>query len=372
MSRLPDIITRSLDQRKESTSLRELVDNHHLKDFSSNDYLGLAKDPNLQRKILKELTSGHYPIGSTGSRLISGNFDLYEQVEEYLAKIFKSEATLLYNSGYAANQGLLSALGKKGDTILYDQLSHICIKEGAWLSKADSYSFRHNDLEDLERRLTLAQGTIYVATETVFSMDGDIAPLKGIIDLCEEYGAFLIVDEAHTTGCYGGRGGGVLVEERLEHKVFARVYTFGKGPGYHGACVAAEKDTVDFLINFSRSFIYTTSLPPHSVATIKIIFDYITEHEFLQKNLQSKISLFRSTVNPQITGDSVSAIQPVMIAGNERCRAIARELQLKGFDIRAILAPTVKEGSERLRISLHVHNSDEDIDSLANQLNRML
>lgn len=353
-----DYLKEKLDERVRNGSIRALKDNSHLIDFVSNDYLGLSRSEELSARISRRFSNENQGNGGTGSRLLSGNNQLYERVEAFLAEIFQSESALIFNSGYAANQALVSSVAGKGDTILYDQLSHVCLKEGAWLSRATTVSFGHNDLADLEIKLKRAEGRVFVLTESVFSMDGDMAPLAAIVGLCEKYEAYLIVDEAHSTGVYGERGSGVLVEENLTDRVFARVYTFGKGMGVHGACVAGSKILTDFLINFGRPFIYTTSLPPHSIISIEESFKYLNEHIGLQSELQNRIRLFRENWEESI---SETAIQPILIGSNEKARAISDKLQQKGYDVRPILSPTVKKGTERLRISLHVHNTEEEV-----------
>ncbi len=360
-----NFLQRKLDERVDKGNIRSLKTNDLLADFVSNDYLGLSGNAELARIIHKKCGDEHVPNGGTGSRLLSGNHRWYPEVEEDLIGVLKAESVLLFNSGYAANQALVSAVADSGDTILYDQLSHVCLKEGAWLSRAETTAFRHNDLEDLEARLKRVTGRCFVLTETIFSMDGDVAPIREMIELCEKYDAYLIVDEAHSTGCYGSGGGGLLIEQELQGRVFARVYTFGKGMGVHGACVAGPKVLTDFLINFGRPFIYTTSLPPHSVIAIAESFHFLYNHLFLQQDLQSKIALFRKYWPNSV---SETAIQPILIGSNERARKISNELQESGLDVRPILSPTVKSGTERLRISLHVHNSDEEIRFLAEKL----
>lgn len=361
-----DFLREKLDKREKQGNLRTLKSDKNLVDFVSNDYLGLSVNQELQAKISYAFQSGNYKNGGAGSRLLSGNYDLYNDLENELCSVFKSESTLIFNSGYSANQALVSSIAEKGDTILYDLLAHVCLKEGAWLSKADSAAFRHNDLNDLEARLSRAKGRCFVLTESVFSMDGDHAPLRELLDLCDRFGAYLIVDEAHSTGCYGALGAGVLVSEGLQDRVFARVYTFGKAMGVHGAAIAGSKILTDYLINFGRPFIYTTSLPPHSVVSIQQSFSYLQEHQELQDCLRGKVELFRTHWKQSM---SDTAIQPVLIGNNQRSREISSSLQQKGFDVRAILSPTVQRGTERLRISLHVHNTDEDIIALCECLN---
>lgn len=364
-----DFLKQKIDERRNNGNLRQLKPSSDLVDFVSNDYLGLSRSELLFDQIRIRYEQESLPNGGTGSRLLSGNHVWYEEAEQLLSDVFRAEATLLFNSGYAANQALVSSVAGRGDTILYDVLSHVCLKEGAWLSRADSIAFRHNDLDDLESRLKRVSGRCFVLTESIFSMDGDVAPLEDIIILCEQYGAYLIVDEAHSTGVTGAGGAGEIVDKGWQDRVFARVYTFGKAMGVHGACVAGSKVLVDYLINFGRPFIYTTSLPPHSVISIIESFKYLADHLELQSQLQDKIKLFRSQWKDTL---SETAIQPVMIGDNEKARKVSSDLQKAGYDVRPILSPTVGAGTERLRISLHVHNTDEEIKGLAHQLNELL
>jgi 8-amino-7-oxononanoate synthase len=356
-------------QRTNEGNLRRLSFTPNLKDFVSNDYLGLANNEALKATINTEILASTYSHGSTGSRLLSGNNPLVCDFETYLADLFDAEACLLFNSGYVANLALVSAVAEKGDTILYDQLSHVCLKEGAWLSKADTFAFSHNDLDDLASRIKRAKGKIFVLTETIFSMDGDIAPIEKIVSLCAQYGCYLIVDEAHSTGIYGHYGSGLLAEMGLNKDVFGRVYTFGKAIGAHGACVAGSRLLIDYLINFARPFIYTTALPPHAITTVRASFEYLKSNAHLPSILQNNIDLFRSEFGPAL---SKTAIQPVIVGSNEKAKAISLSLKHAGFDVRPILSPTVRKGSERLRISLHTHNSEDDIMGLCSCLKKLI
>lgn len=365
-----DFLKDKLDERVQKGNMRSLADKSHLVDFVSNDYLGLSRSEGLAEKIAHRIViSGGMANGGTGSRLLSGNHPHYVIAEQYLSEVFRAESVLIFNSGYAANQALVSAVAEKGDTILYDQLAHVCLKEGAWLSRGETVAFLHNDLADLESKIKRASGRVFVLTETIFSMDGDVAPLREMAKLCEKYEAYLIVDEAHSTGVMGKTGAGLLVQEGLEDMVFARVYTFGKGMGVHGACVAGARVLTDFLVNFGRPFIYTTSLPPHSVVSIEESFRFLAANEHLQNNLQKKVQLFRKHWPDSL---SHTAIQPIMIGSNERARAISRNLQEHGLDVRPILSPTVQRGTERLRVSLHVHNTDQEVEQLAMLLHEAL
>ncbi|XOV94039.1 MAG: aminotransferase class I/II-fold pyridoxal phosphate-dependent enzyme [Bacteroidota bacterium] len=364
-----DFLKKKLDERYSSGNLRQLPRQSGLMDFVSNDYLGLARNAELASIIRITEDEIRPVIGSTGSRLLSGNHPFYEEVENQLKSVFDSEAVLVFNSGYHANQSLVSSIAEKGDTIIYDQLSHVCLKEGAWLSKADTIAFRHNNLNDLEQKLVLTKGRKFVVTETIFSMDGDIAPLEDIIEICEKYEAYLIIDEAHSTGAFGKAGSGLLNEKGLAQRVFARVYTFGKAMGVHGACVAGSQTLINYLINFARPFIYTTGLPPLSLIAISESFKYLKDHLNLQNELKSRIQTFRNGFSDAM---SETAIQPIIIGSNEKAKKISGMLADDGFDVRPILSPTVQKGKERLRISLHTFNSEDQIHLLTSTLNRVI
>ncbi len=311
--------------------------------------------------------------GGTGSRLLSGNTDFAVQIEQRLAAIFRGEAALVFNSGYQANLCLISSVAQKGDTILYDQLAHVCLKEGAWLSKAQTFSFLHNDVADLERRLKAAEGNCFVVIESVYSMDGDVAPLKQIAELCSRYNARLVVDEAHGTGVFGEGGSGLVCEMGLQDSFFARVYTFGKAMGVHGAAVVGGQSLIEFLINFGRPFIYTTAMPLHSLVAIEQSFEMLASKPELQKELKKRIMFFNEHF-PEMPGlqkmESNTSIQPIIVPGNLKAKQMAAELQSKGYDVRPILAPTVKEGQERLRVCLHTYNTENQIKGICQILSQ--
>ena len=378
MGLLEDRMVTSLMERGKQGNLRKLTHSSSMIDFVSNDYLGLASNQTLFELIRlreEELLVDGIRNGAGGSRLLSGNTEYHEQVEKKLANLFQAEKALIFNSGYQANLALMSSVPQKGDTILYDQLSHICLKEGAWLSKAQSIMFGHNDLEDLERKLKLAEGQVFVVIETVYSMDGDIAPMQAITSLSKEYGAHLIVDEAHTTGVYGEAGNGMLNALNFTDEIFARVYTFGKGMGIHGACIAGSETLINYMINFARPFIYTTALPIHSMIAIEQSFEFLKRHQYLQENLKKKVDYFKMRAKEafgwqfdEYFTESETAIQPVIIPGNDTIRQVASGLNEKNFDVRPVLSPTVKSGTERLRICLHTYNENQEIDQLLTYL----
>ncbi len=370
---LSKILSEKLQKRKEENSFRRLTQSPNLIDFTSNDYLGLARSEELFELIKIKTESLPHRNGATGSRLLSGNNSYTEEVEQNLASIFKSDAALIFNSGYAANQGVLSSIPQKGDTILYDELAHACIRDGARLSLAGRFPFLHNNLNDLETKLKRAEGNIFIAVESIYSMDGDQCPLKELVDLAEKYHATIILDEAHSTGVIGNNGSGLAVSLGLENKIPVRVYTFGKAMGVHGACVTGSKDLIDYLINFARPFIFTTALSPHSVASIDCSFKYLTGQKSLQLELNHRIKHFISESDKLKVKrlPSETQIQGIVIPGNEKIKQVAKHLQASSFDVRPILSPTVSKDSERLRICLHTFNSSEEITQLVQQLYKL-
>jgi 8-amino-7-oxononanoate synthase len=372
MKRDPKSLTLKLEQRKENNSLRKLALPNNLIDFASNDYLGFSKSEAIFTGTHSFLIENNIlQNGATGSRLLSGNHIVYQVAENYIAKFHQSESALIFNSGYDANVGFFSAVPQRSDVILFDELAHASIRDGIQLSNAKSYKFLHNDFEDLERIIlkfsndTQQPSTIFVVTESVFSMDGDTPNLEELVQICEKHNCFLVVDEAHALGVFGDHGEGLVQMLDLQDEVFARIMTFGKGLGCHGAAILGSQKLVDYLVNFARSFIYTTGLSPHSVATILIAYQHLqTEKEALQKLRKNVIHFNQEKkqlgLNPLFVR-SKSAIQSAIIPGNQKVKNIANQLQGKGFDVKAILSPTVPEGQERLRFCLHSYNSKKEI-----------
>lgn len=353
-------LEKKLDERRQQNAFRTLRLPSGKIDFCSNDYLGLAKPSTVDSQTLNQQLA----TGSTGSRLLAGNYALIGTVEQQIATFHQSEAALIFNSGYDANIGLLSSVPQKDDTILYDFLSHASIRDGIRLSKAQSFAFLHNDLTDLERRLQQASGNIFVVTESVFSMDGDICPLPEIVILCLQYHAHLIVDEAHATGVVGNKGEGLVQHLDLQEKVFARVHTFGKACGCHGAVVLGSRVLRDYLINFARSFIYSTALPPHAVAAIQKSYDTFPLMAAERAHLQALIDYFQAAQIAYEKLVSNTPIQAVIVPRNDVVKKLANKLQDEGFDIRPILYPTVPKGKERLRIVLHCFNTIDEVEKL--------
>ena len=373
---LPKKLHKKLEERKHNNALRQLGGASNLIDFSSNDYLGFAKSSRIYNKTLQRIEDHHIKYnGATGSRLLSGNHKLYDQLEDKIAKFHYVASALVFNSGYDANLGLLSSVAQRGDIIFYDEYSHASIRDGIQLSHAKSYKFKHNDLKNLEKILKHTStssanvqhdnSTIFIVTESVFSMDGDTPDLKTLYKLSQTYNAHLIIDEAHAVGVFG--------KGLVDFPVFARIVTFGKALGCHGAAILGTKDLKKYLINFSRALIYTTGLSPHSVATIKCAYDELQHFEssILEKSQNPKylllknIEFFKEEIRRlQLHNHFIvsnSAINCCIISGNENVKSIAKKLKTKGFDVKPILSPTVPQGKERLRFCLHSYNSSAEI-----------
>ncbi|MES2139580.1 MAG: 8-amino-7-oxononanoate synthase [Bacteroidota bacterium] len=366
----------SIKKRQEQNALRKLHINDQLIDFCSNDYLGFASNKELldasEREISNLKSQISNLLGSTGSRLLAGNSAYVEELEKKIALFHNAEAGLIYNSGYDANVGLFSALGQKGDTIIYDELIHASVHDGIKLSSGSAYMFRHNDINHLEERLKIAEGIVYVVVESIYSMDGDMAPLKEIVDLCKKHNANLIVDEAHATGVTTNNGKGLVQQLSLEQDVFARVHTFGKALGCHGAIILGTDLLRIFLINFSRSFIYTTALPVKSLIAVNQAYQLLQRSDDLIQQLHENINYFKSHLSENIKAqliESDSAIQCIVISGNDKVKTLAFALQSAGYDVRPILSPTVPKGKERLRICIHTFNTMPQIKGLCDLLN---
>lgn len=358
-----DFLQKKLNERKENQAFRQLRLPAGKVDFCSNDYLGIVINGLLHTEQL------HHRSGSTGSRLLSGNYPLIEETEQLLVTFHQAEAALIFNSGYDANLGLLSSVPQKGDTILYDQLSHASIRDGIRLSFATAFSFAHNDMDELRKKLEHATGTIFIVTESVFSMDGDCCPLQELVTISRTHKAHLIIDEAHATGVMGNRGEGLVQQLQLQEAIFARVHTFGKACGCHGAVVLGSTALRDYLINFARSLVYSTALPEHSVSLIKESYETFPAMVAEREHLQQLIRHFQSAQIRFEKLPSVTPIQVVVIPGNEAVKEVAANLQEQQLDVRAILYPTVPKGKERLRIVLHAFNTMEEISRLINALN---
>ena len=374
---LPNKLSDKLKFREENNSLRKLVTQSNLIDFSSNDYLGFAKSEIIFDKTHQFLIDKNFKEnGATGSRLLSGNHFLYNEVENFLSDFHQTESATIFNSGYDANMGFFSAVPQRNDVILYDEFSHASIRDGIQLSNAKSFKFLHNNLEDLENKLLsnicAENSEVYVVTESVFSMDGDSPDVLKISEICKKHNALLIVDEAHAMGIFGKKGCGIVQELNLQNEIFARIITFGKALGCHGAAILGSKNLQNYLVNFSRSFIYTTGLSPHSLATIRVAYHELLHQAHHNIKLQENIHHFQSETErlnlQNLFVYSNSAIHCCIIPGNEEVKSISMKFQTEGFSVKAILSPTVAQNKERLRFCLHSYNSEEEITQVLNLL----
>jgi 8-amino-7-oxononanoate synthase len=352
-------LQQKLEAKRAVGTLRTLSYSGDKIDFSSNDYLGFARSG-----VLSQIERNS-PAGATGSRSITGNSPLAEDTEQLIAQFHNREAALIFNTGYMANVGLFSCIAHKGDTYISDELIHASIIDGMRLSYAGRFRFRHNDLSDLEKKLKIATGRKFVAVESVYSMDGDQAPLKEIAGLCQEYGAMLIVDEAHATGVFGPKGQGLVGHYGLEKQVYATIHTFGKALGLHGAAIAGSTVLRDFLINEARAFIFTTALPPHTYLVLQKAYGILPFAE--REQLFLLVKYFREKIGGMRGVDfieSATPIQGIMASDNFKAKALASHLLSSGFFVRPVLAPTVPVGRERIRICLHNFNTPEQLDGL--------
>jgi 8-amino-7-oxononanoate synthase len=361
-------LDKKLTERISGNFLRSLSVKNGLIDFCSNDYLGIAS-----HKLLQEEAAVQFAHGSKGSRSLAGNSKLAEDTEDMIANFHDGASALLFNSGYNANTGILGSVPQRGDIILYDALSHASIRDGIRLSQAQSFSFAHNHMPDLEAKLRQFPATkernIFIATETVFSMDGDFAPVASLVNLCSEYGAHLIIDEAHAIGVIGEKGEGLVQKLGLQEQVFARIYTYGKAPGCHGAAIVGSHKLRSYLINFARSFIFTTALPETAIRAIAASYDIFPGMKKEREKLKNLIDFFQAQDLPYKKLQSNTPVQGVIIPGNSEVKSVAAILETNGFDIRPILYPSVSKGKERLRISLHAFNTESQLSQVIQQLN---
>src|ERR1700733_4933481 len=360
-----------LMKRTKLGNLRTLKITQPIIDFSSNDYLGLACSPQLAMSVLQELEmhlSHLNGVGSTGSRLLTGNSLYAQELEEKIAKFHGYEAGLLFSCGYMANVGLLSAITNQESVIFFDAAVHASIHDGIRLSRAKAFPFRHNDLEHFENRLKScsSEGDRFICIESIHSTDGSMGRLLEISRLARKYEAHLIVDEAHAVGACGPKGRGLVAEHNLTAHVFAQVTTFGKALGTYGAIVLGNHILKQALINFATSYIYTTALPFQTLAAIKCSYDLFPEMDQERNHLQKLIQMFRACC----PSSSMSHIQSVPIEGNEAVKQAAQDIVKQGFDVRPLMSPTVQRGHEVLRVCLHAFNTEDELKQLINHLHR--
>ena len=340
-------------------------DGKKLLNLSSNNYLGFADDENITKEFL-EFASSRFGFGSASARLLTGTLPVYKELENTLCRLFKKEKALLFNSGYHANVGITSSIAEKGDVIFSDKLNHASIIDGMRLSAGKFFRYAHNDMESLERLLIRERGNFnnaIIVTESVFSMDGDIADLKKLVELKNKYNCLLMVDEAHAFGVFGEKGCGVCEELEILPEIDLLVGTFGKSIGSMGAFAVASKILIEFLTNKARSFIFSTALPPITIAFSKWIIENKLPETFAKR--EKMLTLGRKL-------GSESHIIPVIIGGNAETEAICRRLFDAGYFTLPIRPPTVPEGTSRLRLSLTTDIEDDDLKNLTTLLSQYL
>ncbi|MET3535291.1 aminotransferase class I/II-fold pyridoxal phosphate-dependent enzyme [Chryseobacterium limigenitum] len=348
----------ALEKRREEGTLRILQPKSEVIDFYSNDYLGLARNSELQNLLLKQIIENPQLLsGSTGSRLISGNSSTVIETENLIAREHQYPSALLFSSGYNANLALFSTLPTRHDTIIVDEKIHRSVHDACKMSHAKKLKFKHNDVEDLEQVLKKQHGNCYVTVESLYSMDGDVAPIQEIIQIVEKYKASLIVDEAHAFGVFGY---GLVEKYQLKNRVLATVITFGKALGAHGAAILCDDIIKSYLVNFASPFIYTTSAQDIQWMSIKTGYEFLKSNSELSIKLQENIKIFRQQ-NLKTPSSENSPIQAIVIPDNNRLKILKETLLNEGFSTYAVFSPTVKEGSERLRICLHSFNTEEEI-----------
>jgi len=343
-------------------------------DFCSNDYLGLASDRRLKLALLKAIACTDR-VGSTGSRLLSGNHRAWENLEAEFSQFACTQAALYFGSGYAANVGLLSSILRPGDTAFSDSLNHASLIDGIRLSSAYKYVYPHGDMDALERGLRdrkTAAGAKVIVTESVFSMEGDIAPLDRLVRLAKDYGADIVVDEAHSTGVWGPEGRGIVVERGYEREVLAVVHTCGKALASAGAFVCSERTLKQCLVNRARTFIYSTALPPYFAAQVHEAMDLARKADSERAQIARVAEALReSLIAARIDyGLSETQIVPILLGSNEEAMRVAARLAETGFTAKAIRPPTVPFGKARIRLSLTSRTSLVDVRRLVGELVR--
>lgn len=363
------------DQRRDLSELAARSRSRRLaaragRDFSSNDYLGLAGDAALADAV-RAAMDADVPIGSGGSRLLRGNHEAHEQLEADAATLFGAESALYFSTGYAANAALLSTLPQRGDLILHDALIHASAHEGMRLSRAEARSAAHNDVGDFEDaildwRHEGGTGRVWIVVESLYSMDGDQAPLADLAALADRHDAILIVDEAHATGVFGDKGRG-LAAGLAGRENLITLHTCGKALGCEGALLCGPQVVRDFLVNRGRAFIFSTAPSPLMAAAVSASLRLIAEPE-RRERLHALVAHAEALLAPAGVRATGSQILPLVIGEDARTMAMAAELQRLGFDVRGIRPPTVPAGTSRLRISLTLNVDEDDIAALARAL----
>ncbi len=359
------------ESRQKKNLVRALAIHSDLIDFCSNDYLGFANHPDIIKASQEAIE--RYGAGSRASRLISGNFPLLEELENKLASFKGTESSLVYPSGYQTNLGLLASLIQAGDAVYVDRLAHSCLVDGVRLSPGKLRVFPHNDLEKLEALLKRSQDSParWIIVDSVYSMDGDIAPLDRLLDFAYKYNAVIVVDDAHGTGVLGEKGSGVCEHFQISPRDHAEnliiVATFGKALGTQGGAVLGSKELVDFLINESRPFIYTTGISPGPVGgtlkALQILEGDRTHVQSLRRNIQAFLRIMRDS-GLEIAQE-ITPIIPIILGSEEKALKASKELKAQGLLIPAIRPPTVPKNTSRIRVTLRADLSEDVISDCA-------
>lgn len=403
--RLEEALSSALNKRHAQATIRELTINPpNSIDFSSNDFLSLATSQDLRARYLQELRTDPalVNLGSGGSRLLDGNSTYAEKLERDIAEFHNAPAGLLCNSGFDANTGLFACLPQRGDIIIFDEFIHASVHDGLRLSRASKTAcFAHNDVTALRSMLEayiesdpmVLEGeiSVFVAVEAIYSMDGDVAPLKAIVETVKELlpcgNGHIIVDEAHSTGVLGPKGRGLVCELGLEREIAVRLHTFGKALACNGAILLCTPLIREYLINYARPIIYTTFMSFPAQAAIRASYSFLMEGktEPLAQNLRSLIrTLHRRLLDMQnsVHGSRVERhlLQcpvvcpetPIFAILSSQSRALAAHCQQSGFVVRAIMPPTVPSGHERIRVCLHAGNTTEQVERLVNTIRTWL
>ena len=360
-------LSRRLTPLNQATAPWITLDARRLLNLSSNNYLGFADHPRLKEAAIEAVQT--YGCGTGSSRLIVGTLPLHTLLEERLAAFVESEAALLFSSGYTANMGVISSLVGPRDVILGDALNHASIIDGCRLSGAGYRTYAHRDTDDLARQLAEAQqsgqrGTRLVVTDSVFSMDGDVAPLPAIAQLCRQYDALLVVDEAHATGCLGPGGRGLVAQHGLAREVTATIHTLSKAFGSAGACVTSSALIKEYLVNVARHFIFTTASPPSQLAACLAALDLLREQPDIAEQLQCKAAFLRTQLQALgfETLASETQIIPILVGDSARALRMAELLREAGVYAVAIRPPTVPMGAARIRFSLMASHTEQDLE----------
>lgn len=333
--------------------------------FCSNDYLGLANRPELIAAM--QQAAGDSGVGSGASNLITGHHRYHDTLEKQLARFVDMPAALLFSTGYMANIGVLGALMGRGDAIFADKLNHACLNDGGYFSYADFHRYPHNDVAALEKLLQASKAKHkMIAADAVFSMDGDIAPIPEYLALCEKYDAYLYLDDAHGFGVLGAHGQGSLNHFNIKSPRIIVMATLGKAAGVAGAFVAGEQVVIDYLVQKAKSYVYSTPAPPALSATLSASVQLIEQGDDLRVNLYALIAYLKQNLKLKKWKllESDTAIQPLIIGGNEESLAVSEYLQAQGILVPAIRPPTVPVGTARLRISLSAAHTLDDVKQL--------